>query len=504
CASALASADLDGDADPDLVVQGDGIVSVALNNGDGTFSGWSGYQARTGWPGKIVLADLDADQDLDWAGGSPNTVSLLLNDGDGSFPLERHEVEPDPSVVEAADLDDDGDADLVVVCADAVSVVMNQGDGSFADHIAYAMESEPADVTAGDIDGDSDTDLIIASVDSVSVLVNDGQGVFVNGAQYPTGEAPDDSWIDVDVQPGDLNADGHLDLAVTRSWEDLVLVFLNDGRGGLVTGSAQPVSTPWGAAMADLNGDGALDLAVASDGHDAVSILINEGAATFRPAMTFAAGPRPRSLAARDLDGDGDVDLAVAGGTNLELEQGVTVLFNDGSGDFSQRVSHAVGHRAVEIKAGDVDADGRLDLAVVVSGCIGGPMCQYAPIGFGHQVSILLGRGDGSFTDHLAYGVSTTSLALADLDLDGRLDVAVDGWSNDIWVLRNISVSDRACESDVTGDGCVNGDDLTRVLRGWGLQGGREDVNDDGIVDVDDLLAVILAWGPCGQGGGCS
>ena len=134
----LFSADLDGDGDSDLVVssrQSD-IVSVFLNNGDGTFALRTDY-ATGHTPSSVFIADLDGDGDNDLAvAGDVNTVSVFLNNGDGTFaPKVDYAAATgnSPQDVSISDLDGDGDNDLAVTISrsDNVSVLLNNGDGTF-------------------------------------------------------------------------------------------------------------------------------------------------------------------------------------------------------------------------------------------------------------------------------------------------------------------------------------------------------------------------------------
>src|SRR5207237_4216045 len=70
----------------------------------------------------------------------------------------------------------------------------------------------------------------------------------------------------------------------------------------------------------DLNGDNKLDLAVANS--VGVSVLFGNGDGTFQPAVSYATGANPESVAAGDFNADGKPDLAVASGG------GVSVLLN--------------------------------------------------------------------------------------------------------------------------------------------------------------------------------
>jgi hypothetical protein len=170
-------------------------------------------------------------------------------------------------------------------------------------------------------------------------------------------------------------------------------------------------STPSSVAIGDLNGDGKPDLAVtnADSRINTVSILLGTGIGTFLAPTPFGVGTRPSSVAIGDLNGDGKPDLAVA---NF-FSDNVSILLGDGTGGFRALTPLVVGTHPVSVAIGDFNGDRKLDLAVVNQG-----------IG---TVSILLGDGTGGFRalTPLVVGTSPTSVAIGDLNGDGKLDLAV-------------------------------------------------------------------------------
>jgi hypothetical protein len=128
-------------------------------------------------------------------------------------------------------------------------------------------------------------------------------------------------------------------------------------------------SSPVGLAVADIDGDGHLDLAVANDGTDGVSLLFGDGLGTFSEPLPVAVARFPVGVLLRDLNGDGKPDLVVS------------TQFNGGMGSNSVRVLRNLGNRAFELQpalfipaqgqiapphlaAGDLDGDRRADLVI--------------------------------------------------------------------------------------------------------------------------------------------
>ena len=189
---------------------------------------------------------------------------------------------------------------------------------------------------------------------------------------------------------------------------------------------ADPVSV----AVADFNGDGKPDLAVANQGNypypnSSVSILLGQGGGTFLPAVSYAAGNNPQSVAVGDFNGDGKQDLAVAN----YYSANVSVLLGKGDGTFLPAVSYLAGYGPRSVAAGDFNGDGKQDLAVAVAGD------SYN--GGGQGVSVLLGKGDGTFQTAQTFPTGTypISVAVGDFNGDGILDLAVANEDSD-----NVSV----------------------------------------------------------------
>jgi len=209
---------------------------------------------------------------------------------------------------------------------------------------------------------------------------------------------------------GDFNSDGFLDLAVTMTSADSVVVLLGDGDGTFSYGwGAETGDGPAGIVTADFNNDGDLDIATANYYGGNVSILFGDGNGWFPSESPLAVGQNPATLCTADFDNDGDLDLAIANSTDDNL----TILFGDGSGSFSSSTVVPTGELPWSPVAGDLNGDGIIDLAICCAN--------------DYDVSVMIGNGDGSFTaaPSIAVGAAPYYLAPGDFNGDHDLDLAV-------------------------------------------------------------------------------
>jgi hypothetical protein len=138
---------------------------------------------------------------------------------------------------------------------------------------------------------------------------------------------------------------------------------------------------------------------------------LNAWGGQFKRPVYYAAGQRPYRVVAARLTDSGNLDLAVAD----YLTSQIVILLGNGDGTFQKPLRFSVPVPGA-IAAGDFNSDGNLDLAIVED------------FGSGEEsVAIYLGDGRGGFKKSASYasGVETTSVAVADFNSDGKLDVAV-------------------------------------------------------------------------------
>ncbi len=183
-ATAMAVADVNGDGKLDLVVGNNGTssVGVLLGNGDGTFQPAVSYGSGASSPSAVAVADVNHDGKLDVLVANyyseccsgDGVMSVLLGNGDGTFQAANTYDSGGsvPTSVAVADVNGDGNADLIVVNAAQsngmgsgdVAVLLGNGDATFQRAVVYLSGGFGSKyVVAADVNGDDKPDLLVAN-----------------------------------------------------------------------------------------------------------------------------------------------------------------------------------------------------------------------------------------------------------------------------------------------------------------------------------------------------
>ena len=375
--------DLDRDGDLDvLVARYDGERVVWYENltihSSARFPAVPTDLAARGSIDALASGDLDGDGDLDLVAGSwllapqdPQGTWLLWNEntGGGFAPQERlADVFDQAQAIELGDLDGDGDLDVLVSTSGILGAVLewweNEG-GTFAvDHRIAGAEVWP-DVELTDLDRDGDLDVVAAQRDFVAAVWFeniDGEGTF--GAAQTVWERQSTSSADT-IAVADFDGDGDADVAAAGGVGPIVWLPFEGGGFGAERAIFSPESngTPL-LASGDLDGDGWSDL-VAFTAARGVHWFRNLHGGSFAAPVhlgTFPTLPSPAALEVLDLDHDGDLDLLAADRSDAR----VAWLENLGGAGpaFDVHLLLDQGSGAVRgVAAGDFDGDGDLDVA---------------------------------------------------------------------------------------------------------------------------------------------
>ena len=375
-----------------------------------------------------------------------------------------------------------------------------------ATHVPAAPELHALDAALLDVDGDGDLDVVLAvEGDANRLYLNDGKARLT----WKRGAFGDESHDTEHVRTADFDRDGHADVVFVAEDDHAHQLFLGDGRGGFADASGRlPARSEGnGLAVGDVDGDGLPDIVVGNSGEAGQDFLwLNDpkrpgyfvdATRSHLPAVADAT----QGVALADLDGDGDLDMVVANESPPNR-----LLRNDGQGRFvdaSSRLDLPVGLHTREAHVFDADGDGRPDILFLNLTSNAGRR-ERDP-----QARLLVQDRQGRFVDQTAarlpkHAFSAWGGAVVDLDGDGDEDlvvgaIAVPGfeplqaraWLNDgsgrfrdatavTMPAQTVGRSWSMAVGDLDGDGR---DDV--FLGGWGTQarlllagGGADTVRD--------------------------
>lgn len=281
------------------------------------------------------------------------------------------------------DLDQDGWKDVIGCDARANRIVWirQEQPGIYREQPVGDPMEGPAHVAVCDIEGDGDLDLLIAGMGvvppnnektgAVVILENDGRQRFTNHIVLQN------TYRVTDVQPGDLNGDGRLDLALAQFGylEGQVQWLENQGGGRFAEHPLLDLSGAIHAPVFDVDRDGRPDIvSLVSQDWEEIWAFTNRGGGAFDSRVLYGStnidyGSSGISVA--DVDRDGIEDIVWTNGDGFDYAtpgsrpwHGVQWLRNDGRGNFRfHRVGKFPGAYSPVVT--DLNGDGHMDIVAV-------------------------------------------------------------------------------------------------------------------------------------------
>lgn len=356
----VAIGDLNGDSRPDVVAPSSDLsrtdFQVVLNLGGRTFHARRDFDVIGDAQG-FAVADFSGD-------GNPDVIVAVYQSNNDNLKLIRGNGDgtmADPVLVEtfgnniptnviAADFNEDGWMDAAASIfspGNDMRVWLNDGQGALLPSVVYAAMGNPGSLAAGDIDGDGHLDAIVVNSamtdNTISVFIGLGNGTFLSGYQLPTLLSPSD------VAIADFDKDGDLDVLITHLGAQSILLFVNNGLGGLASVAFNLGVIQSSPRVADLDADGWPDVALTTG---VASVLFNNhtGGFILQQGSVIASG----GVGFADFDRDGDLDIVA---TDF-IRSLASVLLNNGVGQFAVDAVVPVGYEAFRCTGADFDGDG--------------------------------------------------------------------------------------------------------------------------------------------------
>ncbi|MGR5126509.1 FG-GAP repeat domain-containing protein [Photobacterium swingsii] len=303
-----------------------------------------------------------------------------------------------------------------------------------------------------------------------------GTGNFIEQSQIYTSSyvAPNS------ISSGDINGDGLVDLVMGGYRGYQVEIAQPDGSYKSVKKEILP-ATYRQVAVGDVNGDGDLDFILSADQGGTIDYYQNDGLGNFTKyseVMAQSDDYSIRTIKLADIDNDGDLDIVamVSGNKNVSGDQ-TRIFVNQGGGRFvdsGQRLATKTNRPTIALAVGDMNGDKSIDIVVGESGT-------------GSKGLIYLNNGKGMFERSTVIwddnNESSTSVVLADVDDNGKLDVFVTDEDNRNRLYLN--------EGDAT---------FSQSSSSFGIKGQRavfSDINTNGkpdilILDANSLVTAYL------------
>ena len=374
-------ADADGcEADCTLPKCGNGIADP----GELCFTEvFQSFPTQTDGIDELVMVDCDADGDLDVV---TSLVTAMKNDGSGQLAelTQSSSLFSDHGVV-LSPLGG-GAFELVTLGTAAGRTVWLSQDPAlpcgFVANAGNQTAGGALDITVLDVNGNGNPDV-------AKVFTGASSTLHLNLDHEPGTSATTDvtDSLPTSISAGDVVGDSGEDILITATSQDKILILENmagvySAPFAILVPPAGVGDQPVDVQAGDLDKDGMVDIVTANLGAGSIAVLRNLGAGTFAAQVpepkvlgdNGVAAAKPISVALGDVNNDGYLDAVTANSDDASGKSSVSVFLNDGSGKLLLATKASfplvgadapfeVGRQPQSVKLGDLNGDGALDIA---------------------------------------------------------------------------------------------------------------------------------------------
>lgn len=296
----------------------------------------------------------------------------------------------------------------------------------------------PRTIVSADFNGDSYPDVALGGTgrDAIAIHFNVATGAVgrfrAPAREVVVGGGP------FDLEAGDLNRDGRIDIAVANADLNAVTILLNDATHSFSTVIHVPVpENPRGLAIGDFNDDGIPDIVVTKYMGTTIDVLYGAGDGTFPTRRSYAAPANSQGVVAAHLDPDGWLDAAVVSVTGVvSVYRMFPTTGTAGRRDYSRPYGGNV------LTAGDFNRDGWIDLAYASTAS--------------SVVEVMYRTANGTYEgtwapvgEAMPVAASPRGIEAGDLNQDGHLDIVVAGRAASMVTVLAGSASGSYARTDV-------------------------------------------------------
>ncbi|CAF0743855.1 unnamed protein product [Adineta ricciae] len=433
----FAVGDLDGDNALDIIVSNSGTGNLLLlfGNGQGTFEHRKNVSTNIYDQSQIIVADFNKDTKLDIAITDYSNSRIIILLGDQSFAYTNRLIYwngfgTNPSSIATRDINNDNRLDILVTnyATNSIGVYLGYDPGVFKNTNSYFTGdfSNPKSIATGDLNNDNQTDIIVGNnqADNIGIFFGSGNGTFSNQTTYSTGSNSTPSCLQIT----DFNNDQRLDIIVTLSKSDTIGIFFGDGSGelsSLQTISVESGSTPTYVDIGDFNNDSCIDFVVGKYNLQNIGVFLGycNGSFSNQTEYVTTSITNPDVIGIADMNNDRYVDIVVVD----SFASNFSIFFNEGNGIFRNGTIYTskYGLSATSIAIADIDRDQQLDLIIAYS--------------LSNNIVIFYGKFSTNFDREVMYQndlySAPYSVSIGDLNNDDIVDIVVaNGRNNNLGI----------------------------------------------------------------------